>query len=49
MSFEENTWIYAVVSVAAFGVHLVIILGRAQGTPLPTAKLVACRRGLPSW
>jgi hypothetical protein len=35
MSFEEkNTWVYALVSVAAFAAYLVTILGRAQGIPV---------------
>jgi cobalamin synthase len=41
MSFEEkNVWIYAAVSLAAFGVYVVIILGRAQGIPLAEVPYV---------
>jgi len=41
MSFEEkNTWIYAVVTVGAFGAYLVTILGRAQGIPLTEVPYV---------
>jgi len=41
MSFEEkNVWIYAVVTVGAFGAYLVTILGRAQGTPLTEVPYV---------
>lgn len=35
MSFEEkNTWVYAAVSLLAYGAYLAIILGRAQDVPL---------------
>jgi hypothetical protein len=35
MSFEEkNTWVYAAVSLVAYGAYLAVILGRAQGVPL---------------
>jgi hypothetical protein len=35
MSFEEkNTWVYAAISLVAYGAYLAIILGRAQGVPL---------------
>jgi hypothetical protein len=41
MSFEEkNVWIYAAVSLAAFGAYVVIILGRAQGIPLAEVPYV---------
>jgi len=41
MSFEEkNVWIYAMVTVGAFGAYLVTILGRAQGTPLTEVPYV---------
>ena len=41
MSFEEkNTWIYAVVTVVAFGAYLATILGRAQGAPLTEVPYV---------
>ncbi len=41
MSFEEKrTWIYAVVSAAAYGVYLAIILGRGQGMPLAQVPYV---------
>jgi hypothetical protein len=41
MTFEEkNTWIYALVTVGAFGAYLVIILGRAEGTPLTEVPYV---------
>jgi len=41
MSFEEkNTWIYAVVSVGAFAVYLVTILGRAEGIPFDEVPYV---------
>ena len=35
MSFEEkNTWVYAAISLVAYGAYLAIILGRAQGVAL---------------
>lgn len=35
MSFEEKlTWVYAVVTLASFGVYVAVILGRARGVPL---------------
>ena len=41
MSFEEkNVWIFAVVTVGAFGIYVVTILGRAQGTPLTEVPYV---------
>lgn len=41
MSFEEkNTWVYALVSVAAFAAYLVTILGRAQGIPVSEVPYV---------
>jgi hypothetical protein len=41
MSFEEkNTWVYALVTVVAFAVYLVIILRRAQGIPLAEVPYV---------
>jgi hypothetical protein len=41
MSFEEkNTWVYALVTVVAFAVYLVIILRRAQGIPLAQVPYV---------
>ena len=41
MSFEEkNTWIYAVVSVAAFVAYVIVILGRAEGGPLADVPYV---------
>lgn len=41
MSFEEkNVWIFAVVTVGAFGTYVVTILGRAQGTPLTEVPYV---------
>ena len=39
-SEEKNTWIYAVVTVVAFGAYLATILGRAQGTPLTDVPYV---------
>jgi hypothetical protein len=42
MSFEErNTWVYAVVTLVAFGVYLVVVLGRAQDTPVADVPYVA--------
>lgn len=41
MSFEEkNTWIYAVVSVAAFVAYVIVILGRAEGGPIAEVPYV---------
>jgi hypothetical protein len=41
MSFEEkNTWVYALVTVVAFAVYLVIVLRRAQGIPLAEVPYV---------
>jgi hypothetical protein len=41
MSFEErNTWIYAAVSLVAYGAYVAIILGRAQGVPLAEVPYV---------
>ncbi len=41
MTFEEkNVWVYAVVSVVAFGAYVVIILGRAEGAAITEVPYV---------
>jgi hypothetical protein len=42
MTFEErNTWVFAVITVGAFGAYVATILGRAQGTPLAEVPYAA--------
>ena len=40
-SEEKNTWIFAVVTAAAYATYLVIVLGRAQSTALTEVPYVA--------
>ena len=42
MSYEEKrTWVYLVASTAAYGVYLVIVLGRALHTPIAQVPYVS--------
>jgi hypothetical protein len=42
MSYEEKrTWVYLVASAAAYGVYLVIVLGRVAHTPVAQVPYVA--------